>query len=75
MLKIEIYFRHSKSKAVYLPGISKRLNALGFQPVAHDKFRLEDFNTKDQQLITEACGSSVDIVEVCDSVLGLDFPY
>jgi hypothetical protein len=76
MLKIGIYFRQNdNSSAIYLPGISKRLSALGLQPVAHDKFRIEDFNTKDQQLITEACGSAVDIVEVCDRVLSFGIKF
>jgi hypothetical protein len=67
MLKIDIYFCSAdKSSAIYLPGISKRLNALGFQPIASDRFRFEDLNKKDQQLITEACNLSTDSMEVRD---------
>lgn len=67
MLKIGIYFRgQDKSKAVYLPGISKRLSALGFQPVALDRFKFEDLTKKDQELIVEVCGAPTDTVQVCD---------
>src|ERR1043165_301385 len=65
MLKINIYFRgKDKTKAVYLPGISKRLSALGLQPITRDRFRFVDLARKDQELIMEASGSSADIVEV-----------
>lgn len=66
MLKIGIYFTDREtSSCVYLSGISKRLNSLGFQPVAHDRFRFEDFGQPDQQLITETSSCSpVDVLEV-----------
>lgn len=65
MLKVSMYFCHgNKSNATYLQGVSKRLSALGFQPVVHDRFKLGELSKEDQQLICNACGSQVDTVEV-----------
>ncbi len=65
MLKIAVFFSSSEeSVATYLPGISRRLTAIGFQPVVTDTFKFEDLTKDDQQRIVEFNVSPQDVVEV-----------
>jgi hypothetical protein len=51
VIRVTIYFEDSLAEAVELAGLSKRINAIGLQPIPGDQFRFEDLNREDKEKI------------------------
>ena len=51
MIRVTIYFEDSLAEPVELAGLSKRINAIGLQPIPGDQFRFEDLNKEDKEKI------------------------
>lgn len=53
MLRLTVHFadRSGNNHLVELRGLTKRLNAIGFQPVPGDQFNVEDLSKEDKECI------------------------
>jgi hypothetical protein len=51
VIRVTIYFEDSLAEPVELAGLSKRINAIGLQPIPGDQFSVEDLNREDREKI------------------------
>jgi hypothetical protein len=75
MIRVVIYFEGSSSTPIELAGLSKRINAIGLQPIPGDQFYFEDLTREDKDKLEEAGGVGIKSLVVTSRLFRFESTY